>query len=99
MNSRRQSPEAEANVMRHVAMKPLAVDMATVEALTSLSESNIEAQVREGTFPKPRQLSPRRVGWLYREIEEWLESRPVSDLLPPPNTGAPKKKPAAGAAA
>lgn len=74
-------------------LRPLAVDMAGAIVLTSLSESNIESQVRKGTFPKPRQLSDRRVGWLLREIEEWLEARPVSDLPPPPNTGRRKPKP------
>jgi prophage regulatory protein len=48
--------------------------------------------VREGKAPKPRQLSDRRVGWLVRELEEWVEGRPASELLPPANTGAPKAK-------
>ncbi|WP_422085424.1 helix-turn-helix transcriptional regulator [Variovorax sp.] len=43
--------------------------------------------MREGAFPKPRVLSGRRVGWLLREVEEWAESRPVSALLPPKNSG------------
>ena len=42
-----------------------------------------------------RQLSGQRVGWLVREVQEWAESRPVSNLPPPPNTGAPKRKEAA----
>jgi prophage regulatory protein len=42
--------------------------------------------VRKGEFPKPRQLSARRVAYLVREVDEWLESRPVSDQPPPPNS-------------
>lgn len=42
--------------------------------------------IRADEFPKPRKASARRTCWLLREIEEWAESRPVSDLLPPPNT-------------
>ena len=42
-----------------------------------------------------RQLSGQRVGWLVREVQEWAESRTVSNLPPPPNTGAPKHKEAA----
>ncbi|MDN4039908.1 AlpA family phage regulatory protein [Massilia sp. YIM B02443] len=42
--------------------------------------------VREGNFPKPRQLSGRRVVWLVREIQDWAEARPISDLSPPANT-------------
>lgn len=48
--------------------------------------------VRDGEFPAPRKLSGRRVGWLTREVEEWAETRPVSDQLPPENTGRRNKK-------
>ncbi|MDN7165579.1 AlpA family transcriptional regulator [Paraburkholderia aspalathi] len=48
--------------------------------------------MQEGAFPKPRMLSGRRVAWLAREIEEWAEGCPKSDLLPPPNTGRRKTK-------
>jgi prophage regulatory protein len=41
--------------------------------------------VRKGLFPRLRQLSGRRVAYLLREVDEWLESRPVSDLRPPIN--------------
>jgi len=47
----------------------------------------VQALVRAGEFPPPRKISSRRVGWLLREVEEWAEARPVSDLLPPANTG------------
>lgn len=57
-----------------------------------ISESTLQHLVRRGDFPKPRQLSARRVGWLTREVEAWAESRPHSDLPPPPNTGAPKPR-------
>lgn len=75
-----------------VILRPLGVDLEAAAALTSLSESSIQELVRKKEFPAPRQLSPRRVGWLVREIEEWLEGRPVSDLPPPPNTGAKKPR-------
>ncbi|WP_159702973.1 AlpA family transcriptional regulator [Massilia sp. 9I] len=46
----------------------------------------IQRLIREGEFPKPRQLSGRRVAWLVREVEHWTEQRPVSNLAPPANT-------------
>ena len=61
-------------------------------AIVGLSESTWQALVREGKAPKPRQLSDRRVGWLVRELEEWVEGRPASDLPPPANTGAKKPR-------
>ena len=80
-----------------VALKPAYLDKPAVCAFVSVKETTIDELMRKGDFPKPRVLSARRVGWLVRELEAWAESRPVSDLLPPPNTGA-KKQPQAQAA-
>lgn len=69
-------------------MKPIIyLDLQSVAAALSLSETSVQQLVRENAFPKPRKISARRVGWLLREVQEWAEARPVSDLLPPPNTG------------
>lgn len=68
------------------AIKPIYVDLPTVAALVALSEASIQRLVRDKTFPQPRVVSQRRVAWLVREVEEWAEERPVSDLLPPENT-------------
>lgn len=68
-------------------MKPLFLDLPTVATAVALAETTVQKLVRDKEFPPPRKLSGRRVGWLVREVEEWAEGRPVSDLLPPPNTG------------
>lgn len=78
--------------MMNVAIRPFTVDLPTAAAIVGLSESTWQSLVREGKAPKPRQLSDRRVGWLVRELEEWVEGRPASDLPPPGNTGARKVK-------
>lgn len=67
-------------------MKRIYVDLPEVAELLTLATATIQKLVREDVFPKPRQLSGRRVGWLLREVEEWAEQRPVSELLPPANT-------------
>jgi len=72
--------------MAIVSIRPGALELPDAAAFVSLSVATVERQVREGTFPKPRQLSGRRVGYLVEELEEWLRTRPVSDQLPPPNT-------------
>jgi prophage regulatory protein len=59
-----------------------------------ISVRTIEEEIRQGRFPKPRQVSGRRVAWLAKDIDDWMENLPASDLPPPPNTGA--KKPRAG---
>lgn len=70
-----------------MSLKRLYVELFELPALITLGESTIQRLVREDKFPKPRELSGRRVGWLLREVEEWAEDRPVSQLLPPENTG------------
>lgn len=72
------------------AIKPIYVDLPTVAALVALSQGSVQRLVREKAFPQPRVVSQRRVAWLVREVEEWAEERPVSDLLPPENTGRTK---------
>lgn len=67
-------------------MKPIYVDLPGVTSLVTLATATIQRMVREGVFPKPRQLSANRVAWLLREVEEWAEERPVSEIAPPANT-------------
>ena len=76
-------------------VQPIFLDLQTVAQVVSLSESAVQGLVRKGEFPQPRQLSDRRVGWLMPEVQQWAESRPVSQILPPQNTGASKRKEAA----
>jgi len=76
--------------MTPVSTRPACLDRANAAIYLAISESTLERLTREGSFPKPRLLSGRRTGWLVRELDEWLEQRPVSDLAPPANTGAPK---------
>lgn len=71
-------------------MKPIYVDLPSVAGLVTLATATIQRMVREGVFPKPRQLSANRVAWLLREVEEWAEERPVSDISPPANTSRQK---------
>lgn len=70
-----------------VSVRPIIVDLMTTAALLSLSPATVQALVRAGEFPPPRKISGRRVGWVLREIDEWAEARPVSDLAPPPSSG------------
>lgn len=77
--------------MTPVAIKPAYLDLQGTTSFLSLSESTVQKMIREEVFPKPRLLSGRRVGWLVRELEAWAESRPVSDMAPPANTGAKKR--------
>ncbi|MGF6836992.1 prophage regulatory protein [Paraburkholderia youngii] len=69
--------------MRGITKPVFYMDLPSVAQSVALSESVVKKLVREGKFPQPRQLSGRRVAWLVREVEAWVESCPVSELLPP----------------
>lgn len=83
---------AKHDAKHNVALAPIFLDLLTVAKVVSMSESAVERLERDGQFPQRRQLSGRRVGWLLREVQEWAESRPVSEIPPPPNTGASKPR-------
>jgi len=46
-----------------------------VVELTSLPRSTVYFLIKKRKFPKPIRLSDRRVGWLYRDIVEWLNKK------------------------
>ncbi len=77
-----------------MTLQPIALDRDTAAKFVVLSVTTMELLLRRGEFPKPRRVSPARVVWLVRELTDWMESRPVSELLPPRNTGAAKPRPA-----
>jgi predicted DNA-binding transcriptional regulator AlpA len=68
-------------------VQPLFYDLNDVADALALSTRGVQRMVQAGEFPKPRELSARRVAWLAREVEEWAESRPEAAMLPPVNAG------------
>jgi prophage regulatory protein len=71
---------------------PMALDIHGVAKTLGLSKSTVQNLVRKKEFPPSRLLSDHRTGWITAEVAAWLAQRPPSDLLPPPNTGAPKPR-------
>ena len=71
-----------------MTLKPAYLDRERCAEFVALSVPTMERLVASGVFPAPRQLTGKRVGWLVREVEEWAESRPVSNNLPVANCGA-----------
>lgn len=66
-------------------VQPVFLDYPGVARLLNVGLATVQKMVREGAIPRPRRISARRVGFLVRELVEWVESRPVSDLPPPVN--------------
>lgn len=48
-------------------------------AVVGLSRVTIWRLETAGDFPKRRQLTSQRVGWLFEEVVEWARSRPTAD--------------------
>lgn len=59
---------------------------AAAKALT-ISVTTFEAEVRSKRYPPAREISPGRVGWLYEELLNVARNLPVSNGLPPRNSG------------
>lgn len=69
-------------------LEPLAVDKETAAAmLRSMSVSTLETLGRTEPLLKPVQISGRLVGYPVENLRAWLRSRPVSEQLPPENSG------------
>ncbi|GAB4059279.1 helix-turn-helix transcriptional regulator [Uliginosibacterium sediminicola] len=79
--------------MTDVAIKPLYYSLETVSRITTLGKSQIQKMVANETFPKPRLISGRRVAWLAREVDQWCDSRPIANLMPPPAEKAKQVSP------
>ena len=60
-----------------------------VEARTGLSRSSIYAMMARGTFPRPRRIGQRAVGWPEDAIENWLLTRAEAD---PHDIPAPRRE-------
>jgi prophage regulatory protein len=70
-----------------VQIAPMFLARANAAAYLSISESMLDTLVARGEAPKPRKLSPGRSAWLVDDLKTWGKARPVSDLLPPENSG------------
>ncbi len=70
-----------------IKFQPAYLEKGDAAQYLSISESTLERLVRQRDLPQPRLLSGRRTAYLVRELDEWAESRPVSNLPPPSNTG------------
>ena len=46
-----------------------------VSRITTLGKTVIYGLIKEGDFPKPRQLGARRVAWREDEVQAWMVSR------------------------
>lgn len=79
-----------------IRAEPLIVERENAAAALGISERTLEGLVAAGELPPQRRISRGRTGWLWRELVEFAESRPISDLQPGPGRrrAAPGDQPA-----
>lgn len=70
-------------------MTALVYEREELPEVTKLSISTIEEEIRQGRFPKPRQLSPRKQGWLVEDIERWARAQ---EVVEPPAPRQPRER-------
>lgn len=59
--------------MENVMNRMLPID--GVIKITGLSRRTVYSEIAEGRFPRPVQLTARRVAWPEDEIKAWLDER------------------------
>lgn len=58
---------------------PSVLRIAEVSRRIGLARSSIWKMVNEGTFPQPYRLTARAIGWKNVDVDEWLNTRAISD--------------------
>ena len=48
-----------------------------VANIVGRTNQTISRWVKQGLFPRPRQVSPHVMGWLRDDIEKWMEELPM----------------------
>ena len=67
--------------------KPKVLNQKQLTEITGLSAVTVWRREKIGKFPRRRQLGSRRVGWIAREVDAWIDSRPTSEIIAPDNCG------------
>jgi prophage regulatory protein len=64
--------ETASSGLRHIVRWP------ELEAMTRRGRTAIQQDIIEGRFPKPIPLGGRAIGWLVKEVEEWIAQRAIA---------------------
>ena len=68
--------------MNTITTRPAALNTDDAARYISASPRTLQALVAQGKVKPPRKISAGRVAFLTRELDEFLEAAPVSDLKP-----------------
>lgn len=74
----RRNPSLPETPVDPLAFPDRLLSMPVVMHVTAASRASIYAWMQAGQFPKPKKLGPRRVAWVARDIQDWINARPTS---------------------
>ena len=60
------------------SMKPQLMRIDDVLKVIDVSRTTLYSLLREGDFPPPVRVSKRNVRWRQEDVQQWLDSRPLS---------------------
>ena len=61
--------------MQNEIVLPRLINRKQVEQITSLSRSSIYLLMSQDRFPKAVQIADKRVAWIEKEINDWVNDR------------------------
>lgn len=61
--------------MQNETVLPRLINRKQVEEITSLSRSSIYLLMSQDRFPKAVQIADKRVAWIEKEINDWVNDR------------------------
>ncbi|MBF0321780.1 MAG: AlpA family phage regulatory protein [Magnetococcales bacterium] len=64
------------------AVSPLVMKSKILEII-GISDGNLRAKIARGEFPRPIQISPRRVGWLESDVTAWFAEQAAKRTASP----------------
>ena len=74
MKKTKEPKEKRKWLERKVDASPL-LTMPQLLALVPYSKATIYVMVERGEFPAQRQIGPRRVAWVRKEIDAWIKEK------------------------
>jgi prophage regulatory protein len=67
-----------------VAAEPALVFLSKAQVLKKVpvTAPTLWSWVRQGKFPKPRDISPNKTVWIEAEVDAWIRTQPVRSYKP-----------------
>ena len=73
-----------SQVINDAAAEPELVFLSKAQVLKKVpvTPPTLWSWVRQGKFPKPRDISPNKTVWLESEVDAWIKAQPIRNYKP-----------------